>query len=195
LSLLPADVELAVFYTVFGVWLLFAFVIESMIIGKGGRKERRTLEDRGSALLIYLSIVAAIVVAFQLGGANVTPLPEWTFFVGIFLMLFGIVVREWAVVTLKGFFLFRVGVLEDHRVVESGPYRLVRHPGYTGAIVTMTGIGLAVQSLAALLVLLLLSGIAYGYRIMVEERALLKDLGEPYSEYMRRTKRLIPFLL
>jgi len=79
--------------------------------------------------------------------------------------------------------------------VETGPYRLVRHPSYSGAIVTMIGIGLAIQSLAGLLILLVLSGVAYAYRIRVEEEALQKDLGEQYSSYMRRTKRLIPFVL
>ena len=195
MSLLPPEVETAVFYAAFLIWLLFVFVIERAIAGRGGRRERRTSEDRGSALVIYFSIFGSIIVAFSLGGDGVTPLPEWTFFVGIPLMFLGLAIREWAVTTLGGFFLFRVGVLEDHRVVDKGPYRLVRHPSYTGAIVTMIGIGLAIQSLAGLLILLMLSGVAYAYRIMVEERSLRRDLGEQYSSYMRRTKRLIPFLL
>ena len=155
---------------------------------------KRTQEDRGSALVIILSIFMAIAVASFLGGANVTPLPEWAFFIGIPLMFLGMLVRGWAIRTLRAHFLFTVGVLEDQRVIESGPYRLVRHPAYGGAILTMLGIGLAIQSLAAVLVLLLLSGIAYWYRISVEEKALLKDLGEPYAAYMGRTKRLIPFV-
>ena len=110
-------------------------------------------------------------------------------------MFLGMLVRGWAIRTLKEFFLFTVGVREGHKVIESGPYRLVRHPAYAGAILTMVGIGFALQSLAALLILLLLSGVAYGYRIQVEEKALVKDLGQPYVEYMGRTKRLIPFVL
>ena len=188
-------VELAVFYVAFGLWLFITFVIEPLIIRRGDGKERRTQEDRGSALLIFIGTFAAIVVAFSLGGANVTPLPDWTFLVGITLMAVGIAIREWAITTLRGFFLFRVGVLEDHKVVDAGPYKLVRHPGYAGAIVTFVGIGFAIQSLVGVLVLFVISGVVYGYRIVVEERALVRDLGAPYSEYMRRTKRLIPFLL
>ncbi|MDA4124016.1 MAG: isoprenylcysteine carboxylmethyltransferase family protein [Thaumarchaeota archaeon] len=195
MSLLHPAIELAVFYVVFGLWLLITFIVEPLIIGRGGRRERRTQEDRGSALLIFIGTFAAIVVAFSLGGANVTLLPDWTFLVGITLMFVGIVIREWAIMTLREFFLFRVGVLKDHKVVDSGPYKLVRHPGYGGAIATFVGIGFATQSLVGVLVLFVISGVVYGYRIVVEERALVRDLDGPYSEYMRRTKRLIPFLL
>jgi protein-S-isoprenylcysteine O-methyltransferase Ste14 len=195
MSLLPQDLELAIFYVSFGAWLLINFVIEPLIIGKGGKKERRTQEDRGSALLIFLGVFSAIVVAFGLGGANVTPLPGWTFFVGIPLMFIGIAIREWAIMTMKGFFLFRVGVLKDHKVVDRGPYRLIRHPGYSGTIITMLGIGLAIQSLVGVLILLVISGVVYGYRIWVEEKALVKGLGDQYVEYMHRTKRIIPYVL
>jgi protein-S-isoprenylcysteine O-methyltransferase Ste14 len=187
-------IEQVVFYVVFMIWLVFTFLVERIIVGKDGVRPARTTEDRGSSLLIYFSVFVAIIVAFAFAGAGVTPLPDWVFSVGIFLMLFGIFVREWAVVTLKGYFLFRVGVLDGHKVVDYGPYRLVRHPGYAGSILTMVGIGLAVESSAAVLILALLCGIAYGYRIRLEEAALSKELGEEYSKYMSRTKRLIPFI-
>jgi protein-S-isoprenylcysteine O-methyltransferase Ste14 len=194
LSLLPSEIEVGIFYVAFGAWLLITFVVEPLLIRRGGRQERRTKEDRGSAAAIFLGTFSAIVVAFSLGGANITPLPEWAFFVGIALMLVGVVIREWAIATLGGFFLFSVGVLQNHHVVDTGPYRLVRHPGYSGTIVTFAGIGLAIQSILGVLVLLVICGVVYSYRISIEERALTKDLGEPYVEYMKRTKRLIPYV-
>ena len=194
MSLLSPDVEQTVFLAAFLFWLLFTFVIERFLRGGGPYSEERTKEDRGSALVIYFSTFAAIIIAFSLGGANVTLLPEWAFFIGIPFMFLGMLIRGWAIRTLKGYFLFTVGVREHQKVVDTGPYRLVRHPAYTGAIICSVGIGLAVQSLAGLLLLLLVSTLAYGYRISVEERALLKDLGEPYAAYVSRTKRLIPFV-
>jgi protein-S-isoprenylcysteine O-methyltransferase Ste14 len=86
-------------------------------------------------------------------------------------------------------------VAEDHRVVEKGPYRLVRHPSYTGVLITFVGLALAVQSSGALLVLLIVFGVSYGYRMRVEERTLLSELGQDYADYVKRTKRLIPFLI
>jgi protein-S-isoprenylcysteine O-methyltransferase Ste14 len=193
-TLIPTAIAQVIFYAVFIIWLAFTFLIERIIVGNESRGTARTREDRGSALLIYFSVFVSLIVAFGFAGAGITPLPDRLFIVGIFLMLLGIFVREWAVTTLRGYYSFRVSVREDHKVIESGPYRLVRHPAYSGSILTMVGIGLAVQSSAAVLLLLVFCGIAYGYRMRVEETALLKELGEEYSKYMSRTKRLIPFI-
>ncbi|TMI26766.1 isoprenylcysteine carboxylmethyltransferase family protein [Candidatus Bathyarchaeota archaeon] len=84
---------------------------------------------------------------------------------------------------------------EDHKVVNKGPYRLVRHPSYTGALITFIGLGLAVQSWGALLVLMVFFGMAYGYRIRIEEGALVSELGQDYMNYVKQTKRLIPYLI
>jgi protein-S-isoprenylcysteine O-methyltransferase Ste14 len=110
-------------------------------------------------------------------------------------MYLGVLVRQYAIAILGRFFSLSVQISEDHKVVDKGPYRLVRHPSYTGIIITFIGLGLAVQSLGALLVLVLFFGISFGYRMRVEERALLSGLGQDYASYMKRTKRLIPFLI
>ncbi len=194
MSFIPTTVTQVVFYAVFAMWLAFTFLIEPLIIRSKGEKTAKTREDKGSALLIYISVFVSIITAFQFAGANITPLPEWVFILGICLMLLGIFVREWAVTTLRGFFLFTVGVRQDHKVIENGPYRFVRHPAYSGSVLTMIGLGLATQSAVAVLILSGVCGIAYGYRIHVEESALEKDLGEEYLQYIKRTKRLIPFV-
>jgi protein-S-isoprenylcysteine O-methyltransferase Ste14 len=62
-------------------------------------------------------------------------------------------------------------------------------------LITFIGIAQAVQSWAALLALLGFFAISFGYRIRVEEKALLSELGDNYANYMKRTKRLIPFLI
>ncbi|MFI5311021.1 MAG: methyltransferase family protein, partial [Gemmatimonadales bacterium] len=82
----------------------------------------------------------------------------------------------------------------DQQVVTSGAYAKLRHPAYTGGIVMNTGIGVALGSWASALLLLVVSFLVYAYRIKVEERALLAAIGEPYREFMRTRKRLIPFI-
>lgn len=151
--------------------------------------------DRGSGALIIFTVFVSIIIALSFGYAGVGSLPDWSFYLGISLMFLGILVRQWAIAVLGRFFSLTVQVAEDHRVVVKGPYRLVRHPSYTGVLITFIGLGLAVQSWGALLVLLGVFTISYGYRMKVEEKALLSELGEPYSNYMRRTKRLIPHLI
>ncbi len=110
-------------------------------------------------------------------------------------MLLGVLVRQWAIAVLGRFFSLTARVATDHRVVTRGPYRLVRHPSYTGVLITFIGRGLAVQSLGGLLVLLGVFSLSYGYRIRVEEKTLLSELGQDYASYMKRTKRLIPYLI
>jgi protein-S-isoprenylcysteine O-methyltransferase Ste14 len=110
-------------------------------------------------------------------------------------MVLGIVIRQWAIAVLGRFFSRTVRVREDQTVVETGPYRYVRHPSYTGTLIFFVGFGLALQSWGAVLVLLPIFAVAYGYRIHVEEKLLIAELGEPYVSYTRRTKRLIPFVI
>ena len=79
-------------------------------------------------------------------------------------------------------------------VIQSGPYRWIRHPSYTGGLITLLGVLVCCVNLASLPALLVALG-GYAYRIRIEERALARDLGPAYKDYMRRTKRLIPFLV
>jgi protein-S-isoprenylcysteine O-methyltransferase Ste14 len=116
------------------------------------------------------------------------------FFVGIGLMLAGLAFRFYAMWVLGRFFTYDITVQVGQTVVETGPYRYIRHPSYTGALITLVGLGLALGNWAALLTILVCMGIAYAYRIAVEEAALVAVLGQPYKKYMRRTQRLVPFL-
>ena len=186
---------LVLFDTAYFVWIvseLFGAVLVPRLRRRGATRVKR---DRGSGALIIFTVFVSIILALSLGYAGVGPLPDWVFYPGIFLMLLGVVVRQWAIAVLGRFFSLTVRVAEDHRVVVKGPYRLVRHPSYTGVLITFIGLALAVQSSGALLALLAVFGVSYGYRMRVEERVLLSALGQDYAEYMKRTKRLIPFLI
>ena len=79
-------------------------------------------------------------------------------------------------------------------MVEQGPFRIVRHPSYSGVLVAFVGLGLSMGNWAALLVILIPIGAAFIYRMNVEEAALSHSLGPRYAEYMKRTKRLVPFI-
>src|SRR3989442_2523257 len=186
---------LVLFDTAYFAWIaseLFGAVLVPRLRRRGATRVER---DRGSGPLIIFTVFVSIILAFSFGYAGIGELPDWAFFLGIFLMFLGILVRQWAIAVLGRFFSLTVRVAEDHRVVEKGPYRLVRHPSYTGVLITFIGLGLAVQSWGALLVLLGVFSVAFGYRMKIEEKTLLSELGDSYASYMKRTKRLIPFLI
>ena len=194
-SLFASGLGLVIFDATYSIWIiseLFGAVLIPKLRQRGAIRVRR---DRGSGALVILTVLLSISVAFAFGYNGIGMLPDWAYYLGISLMLLGIVVRQWAIAVLGRFFTLTVKVAEDHKVIDKGPYKVIRHPSYTGVLITFIGLGFAVQSAGALLVLLALYGISFGYRISVEEKTLLSELGKNYGDYMKRTKRIIPFLI
>lgn len=146
-------------------------------------------------MIIWLSLFVSIAIAFYFGTNGVTLLPGGFFYLGIVLMLAGIAFRQWAILVLGRFFSTTVKILSDHRIVKNGPYHVIRHPAYTGSLLTLLGLGLASRTWGGTLVIVVLFGLVYNYRISVEEKALKAEFGQEYVDYAKKTKRLIPFLL
>jgi protein-S-isoprenylcysteine O-methyltransferase Ste14 len=172
--------------------ILGAVLIPYLRWGRGSEVRRA---DRGSRYAIFAGIFVATATASVLASAGFATLPTAVLEIGISLMVVGVAIRQWAIAVLGRFFNTAVRVVEGHSIVETGPYRLVRHPSYTGALLTLIGFGLAGGSWEGVLVILVVAARVFGYRIHVEERLLLEQLGKPYEEYRQRTKRLIPFFV
>jgi len=195
LPVFATGLGLVIFDSTYFVWFASELIGAALIPALRARAATRVKRDRGSRALILLTVGGSLIIALYFGYGGFERLPDWLFYPGIFLMLLGVALRQWAIAVLGRFFSLNVQVVEDHQVVDKGPYRLVRHPSYTGLLITFIGISLAVQSLGALLVLLAVFTVSFGYRIRVEEKTLLSELGESYASYMKRTKRLIPYLI
>ena len=195
LPLSGGPVYAIVFWATYILWL----VLETI----GSRTKRSAdptnTRDRGSfrliMILLWVAIGLVFALPFFLPQATILWHRSAIFFVGIALMLVGMAFRFYTMSLLGRFFTYQVAVHPGQTVVEAGPYRYIRHPSYSGALITLVGLGLALGNWAGLLALLACMVPAYAYRISVEEAALLNALGEPYKQYVRRTRRLIPFLL
>jgi protein-S-isoprenylcysteine O-methyltransferase Ste14 len=151
--------------------------------------------DRGSIVAVVVGVAAGVVVAIRSAdGVEATTIPgRWVpLVVGLALMWAGIALRQWAVWALGRFFTVVVRVADGQSVVDRGPYGWVRHPSYTGLLLTLTGLGAALGNWLSVLALAVLPSIGLVIRIRVEERALLAALGEPYREYAGRHPRLLP---
>jgi protein-S-isoprenylcysteine O-methyltransferase Ste14 len=180
------------FWPVF-VW---AFWPEYRIVREARRSQGRT--DSRSLQVIMLGQMLAFFVAFPLAW---TPALQFApahrvaaFVIGGALLLAGSLVRRHCFRMLGTSFTGDVQAHAGQEVVNRGAYRILRHPSYTGGILMIAGVGVALGSWGSALLLLVSSFAVYSYRIAVEERALVAVIGEPYSAFMQARKRLIPFI-
>ena len=109
-------------------------------------------------------------------------------------MLAGVAFRWYSIRVLGKYFTRQVAIQPGQTVVENGPYHWIRHPSYSGALLTIFGLGLVFGNWLSLIGVIAIAFIGYSYRVSVEEKTLVEALGEPYRQYMKRTKRFIPFL-
>jgi protein-S-isoprenylcysteine O-methyltransferase len=152
--------------------------------------------DRGSLKLIWIviggSVFAAFSASFALPGANFAALIAPARVAGTAVFAVGLTLRWYAIIYLGRFFTVNVAIAADHQLIESGPYRYVRHPSYTGALMAFLGLGLCIGNWVSIALILVPTSLVYLWRMRVEEAALLQALGDQYRSYMDRTKRLIP---
>ena len=144
-------------------------------------------------IVIIGSVSLSIAAAAAYPGASAASLAR-AYPVGVVLFSAGLLLRWLSIFYLGRFFTVDVAIAADHQVVDSGPYRCLRHPSYTGALTAFLGFGICLGNWLSILILMLPITLALLRRIAIEEAALRAGLGARYAAYARRTKRLIPFL-
>lgn len=156
---------------------------------------QRVPEDRWTASQIvwtvYLSQIAALSELALRQRASV-PI-DWVFGASLLAMVGGLVLRTWAVRTLRDYFTWNVEVQAGQYIIQTGPYRFVRHPSYTGALLMFVGGCVLLNSWIAATFAAGLLTAAFVRRIRHEER-LLKATFPEYAEYASRTGGLWPRL-
>ncbi len=145
------------------------------------------------------------ILGLSLAGM-IAPLIDWAYLqkapslltpmtaIGGALIAAGIIIRVWSIRILGKFFTATVQIQEDHRLIQDGPYGLVRHPSYLGAFMAFVGSGLFLNSALGALIAAVSMMIAYRYRISMEEKVLMSAFGQQYIRYQKRTKKMIPLI-
>ena len=187
-----------------GVWLaslLLWRVLETSVDIRTFKRLRAGIQrqDKGSHVvllcLVGFGILLGLLLAFKVPVTAITSGNVFLFWLGLLLIYAGMALRFYAIAVLGAFFTTTVAIAPEQPVIEAGPYRLIRHPSYTGLLLILLGFGLSLTTWLSLLVIMGCALIGVSYRIHVEEHILQEHLGQRYQEYMRRTKRLIPFVL
>lgn len=194
MSSLPySDTDAAVgFYVLLAVFVAgeYFLIIRTLVRHEGTRADRGThLVSSGS---VVVGIGGAFALAVTVGAASLSAARWAAYAVGLALMAAGLALRWWSIRTLGQSFTVDVRIREGQTVIDSGPYRWVRHPSYTGLLLICVGIGLALGNGASLACASLIALAGLVTRIHTEERVLLRELGEPYRLFTNRRARLIP---
>lgn len=173
------------------IWFLSEVGLSYMKRSSGGAKDL----DKSSLRIIWITIALGISVGVFVattGEGTMTSYAKVAYWTGMICIFSGLLIRWIAIFQLKQHFTVNVSISEDHRLIQRGLYKHVRHPAYTGSLLSFFGLGLAMTNWLSLLVIFTPILLAFLYRISVEEAELGKSFGHEYDDYTRTTKRLIP---
>jgi protein-S-isoprenylcysteine O-methyltransferase Ste14 len=161
------------------------------------RKEVARIGPRGYLATWGGAVIVAVTMLFL--APHIVPAAEIghggiVFAIGIALVVAGVALRGWSFRALGQYFTFTVKTSPDQPVVTSGPYRLLRHPGYAGGMLAIVGLGLMWGNWVSMATLTLLWLALIVWRIRFEEAALLTTLNARYGAYASQHKRLVPLV-
>jgi protein-S-isoprenylcysteine O-methyltransferase Ste14 len=169
----------------------------AMALFMRSKRDASTRGDRGSLPLLVVVIAgsAALGLTANFGpAAEITGSESLRWGVALGLVLSGIIFRWNAIITLGSYFTTNVAIQTDHRLVQEGVYRILRHPSYTGTLLIMAGVAFATNNWINAALVLVPCAAAIIYRIGIEEEVLLGAFGQDYRRFCQSTKRLIPGL-
>lgn len=163
------------------------------------KKEKKGfITDRGTKWLLYVNFLFCFLISFILVSKQVPPNIKDTMFpaifsyVGICIIYIGIAIRVGAVLSLKRNFTLSVQTKSSQQLIKTGLYKYIRHPAYTGSILSLLGVSLAFRNVYATILVFISCMICYHIRIIIEENILLNHFKEEYYDYKQHTKKLFP---
>jgi protein-S-isoprenylcysteine O-methyltransferase len=180
------------------MWLGLLYAASELWLGITHRSRGSAVsQDKKSLRVLWIVILASVFFGIQVASwfpSAAMPHRSALRIIGFFIFVFGLVLRWFSIGYLGRFFTVDVAIHSGHCVIESGPYRFIRHPSYTGALLAFLGLGLSIGNWWSVAIFTLPTFFAFLVRIKVEERALAEAIGEQYRSYQQRTKRLIPLI-
>ena len=181
-----------VFSVLFSIFVVIERVFQAPDFGGKGK-------DQSSILLGWIAFGGAYALSIA-DWYLIRPrwaLLEWNWWwilAGVLLVVLGSIIRVISIRALGRFFTTRVRLHEGQKLIQEGFYRYIRHPAYTGLLLGTLGCMSIFASVIGYGAFVFLVIPAMLYRIRVEEMAMTEQFGDEYTEYCRKTKRLIPFV-
>ncbi len=181
------------FWVLIGLWVVMDFYI---LIFYKNRKDKLAIERRSKYVMVILISAGMLSGPFLVEGSREAFQEPfwWLRQIGLVIILAGIIVRIIAIRQLGENFSRDVDVHQDKNLYQQGLYRFVRHPSYLGEVMIFLGVAIVYHHWLASLLAFVLPTLAFVYRIQVEEKMLLSFFPVAYADYMKKTKKLVPFI-
>ena len=183
-------------YSITVLWVVFGIVWLVAAISAKATRRRETVRSRVShmvPLVLAVILLSSSRVAGRYLVVRVLPHNLATFWLGFILVLAGVALAVAARVSLGGNWSGIVTLKQDHELICRGPYRLVRHPIYTGVLAGILGTAIAQGELRSVFAVALVTA-AFVHKIGIEEAFLSEAFGAEYDRYRHEVPALIPFL-
>ncbi len=178
------------------ILLLYVPIGRFYRIGQDAKTLIKTKYDRGSARLAgfaYLSSLFAIGLGVVLTYRNVAAFENrWVSWIGVVMTFTGFLIRLLAVFALGRFYTRAIRITPHHKIVTSGIYKHIRHPGYLGVLLIFVGAALAISNWVSLISICLILPASLLHRIRAEEMMMMDHFGEEYRVYRKNTPPFIP---
>jgi protein-S-isoprenylcysteine O-methyltransferase Ste14 len=181
---------------IIAVSYLYGFFEVFMNLRQRRKNNATTTHDKGSLWLLYGLITLGYALSFSIGATKIGRVYPWnTFFaIGMALVVIGFIIRIHSIRTLKQYFTYSVAKVENQKIIATGLYKFIRHPGYLGQLMIFLGISISVSNWFSILLMMIPVSIGYLYRMRIEEKFMSEQLGEEYLIYQEHTKKIIPLL-
>jgi protein-S-isoprenylcysteine O-methyltransferase Ste14 len=182
-----------VFIVIWSIWFISEILLNRFCRSKDNDKQSA---DMGSLRIIWitigiansLGILTAVFIELPISGYVLVQ------YIGLVIIVCGIIFRFISILSLGKFFTVDVTIRKEHKIKKDGMYRLIRHPSYTGSLVSFLGFGISLNNLLSLVLIFVPVFFAMLHRIAIEEKFLIDQFGTEYTDYMKKTHRLIPWL-
>jgi protein-S-isoprenylcysteine O-methyltransferase Ste14 len=163
------------------------------------KKDKREISksgDKGSIWLLTISITIGYWLSFLIASTKTGRIYHWNIFfiIGSVLALTGLIIRVTSILKLKQQFTYTVTKIENHELIETGLYKIIRHPGYLGQLIIFLGISICLSNWLSILLMNIPVLLGYLNRINVEEKFMVEQMGQKYLDYQKRTNKLIPVI-
>jgi len=182
-----------IFPIIWGCWLLSEILLNRLVRSKTPDSKKL---DKNSLRIIWIAIFVSITggVLFAIYRAVPITMTNLLLYLGSVFIVSGMIFRFIAVRTLGRFFTVDLAIHDNQRLIETGLYRFIRHPSYTGSLLSFLGFGISLNNWISPIIIVVPVLATFIYRINIEEKLLLKQFGSEYEDYKKRTKRLIPLI-